>query len=670
MTAASASSVLSIDFETASQCDLKRAGAYVYSEHPTTQVLCMAYAFDNGPVQIWRRGQPFPRDVLDHVRNSGEVRAWNASFEWNVWNNTLLRQLGVGGAPNRLTLYQLHDTMAAAAYYGLPLSLDMAASAAHISIPKDKEGHSLMLRMCRPRKVNPDGTAEWWHETDPEKFARLCAYCQTDVAAERELAASLPALPPDERRTWVLDQQINARGVGVDTNLVLRLKDLALGAAGQGNRELSVLTGGKVNSVNAHAALLEFVRAHGYPEDNLRRATVEARLDEPGCTGIERMALDLRADIARTSAAKLDAMLACSGKAENGVAPVRGMLQYYGAFRTGRWAGRLIQLQNMPRGVIGKGEVGSAIETILNTAAVSALLTVLPMLYGPVMGVVSSLLRGCIVPRRGRKLVVADFSQIEARVLPWLAGQLDVLDAFRRGEDIYKLAAARIFGVPADAVTSDQRQIGKVAILALGYGGGVGAFQTMATAYGVTISDVDADTIKAAWRDANPHIVSFWWALDTAARSVIQSGGMVDVGPLKIGMWNRHMVIRLPSGRSLIYRDARIVTNPDNGREEVSYMGLNQYTRKWERLRTYGGKLAENVTQAVARDCMRDVMLEADRLGVEILLTVHDELINEADDAGADAALQTVLGLMATPPAWAASLPVKGDGFVTDRYRK
>lgn len=651
--------------------DLKRTGVYVYAADPSTRVLCMAYAFDDQPVQIWRAGEPFPQDVLDHVMSGREVRAWNAAFEWNIWNAVLLRQIGRAGSnAHTLSLNQLHDTMAEAANYGLPLSLDMAASAAGVPIQKDKDGHSLMLRMCRPRKVNPDGSAEWWHETDPQKFDRLCAYCMTDVESERAVARVLPPMSADERATWVLDQRINARGVGVDTNLVRRLQDLALAAAQQGNQDLAALTRGAVSSVNAHAALLAFVQTHGYPHGDLRRHTVEERLGDPACAGIERAALELRADIARTSAAKLGAMLACAGEAPGGVAPVRGMLQYYGAFRTGRWAGRLIQLQNMPRGVIGKSAVDDAIATILNTSSVPSLLAGLGLIYGPVMGVVSSLLRSCLVARRGRKLVAADFSQIEARVLPWLAGQLDVLDVFRSGKDVYRQAAAAIFGGRPEDVTNDQRQIGKVATLALGFGGGVGAFQTMAAAYGVQISDAQADAIKLAWREANDRIVAFWWALDRGCRAALSSGSTTDVGPLRIGTWGSHLIIRLPSARPLVYRNARLVRDPDSGRDEITYMGLNQYTRRWERLRTYGGKLAENCTQAVARDCMRDVMLAADRQGVEILLTVHDELLCEADDAEADATLGLVLGLMQTSPAWAPELPVKGEGWVGERYRK
>jgi DNA polymerase len=665
---------LNIDFETASAADLKRTGAYVYAKHPTTRVLCMGYAFDDGPVQSWRIGQPFPVAVLAHVAQGGTVKAWNAAFEYNIWNETLARQLlaeHAARAVPALSLAQLHDTMASAAYYGLPLSLDMAAKAAHVHVRKDKDGHSLMLRMCRPRKTNPDGTYEWWHETDPAKFDTLVVYCENDVATERAVGNALPLpLPDAERAVWLLDQRINQRGIGVDTNLVARLQELAAMAAQQGNAEMDRLTGGAVKTVTSAAALLAFLKGIGYPHDDLKKGTVAARLDNPACQGLERQLLELRADVAKTSAAKLGAMLSASDAAQDGVALVRGMLQYYGAMRTGRWAGRLIQLQNMPRGTLSHAQMDAAVAMILGAGDTATVYAALEALYGSVMGVVSSLLRACLVPVAGTALAVADFAQIEARVLAWLAGQQDILEAFRNGEDVYVRAAAGIFGVPENQVTKDQRQIGKIAVLALGYQGGKGAFQIMAAAYGVDVDDKRADEIKTAWRIASPDIVNFWWAMDAASREVIANPNqIVTVGPIKVGMVGPHMVIVLPSGRALWYRDTRLIAG-DTGRMEVSYMGVDQYTRQWTRLRTYGGKLVENITQAVARDVMAAAMLEADKKGHEIVLTVHDELLTAAPANNADNWLKDLEQIMAQPPVWAQGLPTGADGWHGPRYKK
>jgi DNA polymerase len=665
-----AAPVLSIDFETASLIDLRQTGVHTYAEHSSTRVLCMAYAFDKDPVEIWAVGDPFPLNVLDHVMKGLRVQAWNAGFEWVIWNKVLLRQLGPAARFATLSLGQLSDTMARAAFWGLPLQLDQAAPAAGLSIKKDKQGHALMMRMCKPRTFDPvAGTATWWHETDQAKFNELLDYCKQDVEVERALGNVLPDLPPDERRTRELDLMINAEGIGVDYELVMKLRDLAFATSKAGNLELARLTNGQVTSVNQTAALLAWLKFHGYPYDNLRRATVEGRLEEEGLSAMERAALELRADVARTSAAKLDAMLnACPVR--GAIGEVRGMLQYYGANRTGRWAGRLIQLQNMPRGVIGKKEVPRAIQAILNGATHEQI----ELLFGPAMGVISSLLRSCIVPRPGRKFAVADFSQIEARVVAWLAGQTDILQVFASGKDVYIYTAAKVKGVPESTIDKDSplRQLGKVLVLACGFGMSGPKFKDTAETYGVMLTSTEAIDAVKLWRNANSKIVDFWWACDRAAKTVLaQPNQVIDVGPVRFGMWGPHMVIRLPSGRPLVYRNAMLQPSKDRpGTDEITYMGINQYTRQWTRLRTYGGKLVENITQAVARDVMRDAMLECDRRNIPVRLTVHDELITEPLASAADATLTDVLAIMHWPPKWAAGLPVAGDGWVGDRYKK
>ena len=660
---------LSLDFETASLADLKRVGAKAYSLHPSTRVLCMAYSFDGGnTVHMWREGQPFPEAVRDHVLWGRTVRGWNVSFEWHIWNNTLLRQIGLDPHVYHLSLAQLDDTMAAAAYWGLPLSLDAAGPAAGVSVFKDKAGHSLMMRMCRPRTHNVlTGDVVWWHETDPAKFDQLCDYCAQDVRVEAAIAATLPPVPASERHVWVLDQRINNRGVGLDPDLALKLQGLAFAAAGQANVEISRITSNTVRTVTSSAALLAYLQAAGYPYDNLKKDTVAKRLDEDDCLGVERDLLELRAENAKTSAAKLQAMLDATTDRQT-IGSVYGMLQYYGASRTGRWAGRLIQMQNLPRGEIKNTE--AAIAMIL----AGGTFEMIEALFGTVMAVVTSCLRGCIVARPGKKLVVADFSQIEARVLPWLAGQTDLLDVFASGRDVYVRAASDIFGVPEDQVTPDQRQIGKVAILALGFGGGAGAFIKMADVYGISLTTDRADNIKSAWRTANPDIVNFWWECDRAARSAIQNPAQQFTaagGKVTFGMLGNHLICRLPSGRHLVYRDAQLLPSMDRrGQLEITYMGVDQYTRKWTRLRTYGGKLVENIVQAVARDLMAHVLVEADRAGMMPILTIHDEVLCEEDEHVADASLALLLRLMATPPVWAGGIPLKGEGWVGYRYKK
>jgi len=657
--------VLSIDFETASTCDLKKTGAAVYARHPDTFVLCMAYAFDDGPTEVWRIGDPIPYEVLAHVRSRRTVRAWNAAFEYNIWNQVFLKQLGLPIHVTRdydLTPSMLEDTMIRAAYWGLPLSLDAAALAAGLDVVKDKEGHSLMLRMCRPRTIDKKtGKKTWWHEDDPARYDRLVEYCRQDVMVERAVANTLLPLPAAEQALWELDQKMNNKGIPVDLKLVALLETIAASAVVAANKEMSRITGGRVNAVTSVGAMLPELKTHGYLGDDLRRGTVDARLADVACVGVEREILQLRSDAARTSAAKLATM-----KSAGPEGIIRGMLQFYGASRTGRWAGRLVQLQNLPRGVIQN--IAAAVKIVLGGASLEQV----EALFGAGMGVVSSCLRACVYAGDGNELVSVDFSQIEARVLAWLAGQQDILDVFASGEDVYVQAAAGIYGVEVADVTKDQRQIGKVAVLALGYAGGVGAFQTMAGAYGVQIEDDDAEAIKVAWRTKNHKIVDYWRDLDRAARNAIgKPSGKFAVGNVTFGMWGEHLIVQLPSGRTLTYRNAQVRTDPHNPQYSgVTYMGLDQYTRKWTRLRTYGGKFAENITQAVARDLMAYAMIKCDRAGHDLRLTVHDELIALAPTGQGQATCDAITKIMRDVPEWAHGLPQDADGWTGDRYKK
>lgn len=657
---------LSIDFETASTADLKRTGSRAYAAHPDTRVLCMAYAFGNGPVQVWKLGEPFPSAVTAHVFNGGIVRAWNAAFEFDVWNLCLTRQPGVATLP--LSLNNVRDTMAQAAYYGLPLSLDMAGQALHLPVQKDKAGHALMLRMCRPRSTAP---LTWWHETDPQKYADLIAYCKTDVEVERAIADRLPQLPAKELSVWQLDRRMNLRGVALDRTLVEELKAMSLLAAADANAEMSRLTAGNVPAVTSAARLLKLLRlVTPYPYTDLKKDNVVARLDDPNCWGLERTLLELRADTAKTSAAKLDSML--SAVMSDG--RVRGMLQYYGASRTGRWAGRLIQMQNLPRGELKPAQVVDAVNRLHPAPgnAPAFLRGVLETVFRlPVMRVIASLLRSCIVAPKGKTLVVADLAQIEARVIAWLAGQADILAVFASGQDVYCYTAGKVSG---RTVTKEDplRQLGKVLVLACGFGMSGTKFLDAAATYGITLTLAEAKDAVRQWRAANAHIVQFWWDLDAAARRVLSGGGIEHVGRfIKLGMWGDTLVMSLPSGRGLFYREARLEIDPASGDEQITYMGVDQYTKKWSRQKTYGGKLAENATQAVARDVMADALLAADQHPLlEPVLSIHDEGINLADDTQADAALAALLGIMKTTPAWAPGLPVGAEGWHGPRYMK
>lgn len=653
--------VLSIDFESASTVDLRRTGVHTYARHPDTRVLCLSYQFEGEPVQNWTpfSGQPFPMRVLDHVARGRTVQGWNVGFEWVIWNHVLSRI--VPGLPS-LALAQLSDTMARAAYWGLPLSLDQAGRALGLGVTKDTDGHKLMMQMNKPRRRFADGTFSWWHIDDPTRLDRLVQYCDRDVLVEATIAAQLPPLPKIEQAAWELDQRINARGVVLDTELVDKLMELAAEGRHTADEYMRSLTGRAVYAVTSVSALLAHLKTLGYPYDDLTKETIKRRLEDDACGDLEREILEVRQDAAKTSAAKLNTMLSAGWRDAPGEPTrVRGMLQFYGAFRTGRWAGRLIQLQNLPRGTVKK------IDDAIKMALAGAPAPDMEMFFGPVLGIVSSALRGCLVAAPGHQLVVADFSQIEARVVAWLAGQQDILDVFAKGEDVYTYTARQN--------GSNDRQLGKVLVLACGFGMSSAKFRDTARTYGLNLSEEQAERAVKGWRRSNSKIVQFWYDCDNAARAVIDAADAngnaapITVGPVQFAMWRGHMLIRLPSGRHLVYRDAKLVPGKFSDKS-ISYMGVDQYTRQWTRQHTYGGKLVENITQAVARDIMRDATLGADRAGIPVEMLVHDEMICEVETSKAPWALDTLLAIMRTRPAWAPGLPVDGAGWFGPRYKK
>jgi DNA polymerase bacteriophage-type len=633
--------VLSIDFETASEADLKKTGSWKYSTDPSTRVLCMAWTFDNDPVAVWRPGQPFPRRVADHVQSGGLVQGWNLAFEFAIWNNGFR----FNHALPALRPEQLSDTMARAAYWGLPMSLDMAGHALGLSITKDKSGHKLMLQMCRPR-----APGRWWHLEDPDKYDRLCDYCAQDVEAERALGKNLPPLPARERDVWAMDFRINQRGVGLDVPLIHDMMRVAASAKAGLDTRVTELTGGLAKSCNQTGIILELAQNVGSPIQDLRGQTVEERL--PHAQGLERELLTLRRDAARASTAKLQAMVNAevSGR-------VRGMLAYYGATRTGRWAGRLIQPQNLPRGLIK--DVDGALAMIRSGATAGDLEMMFPV---SALAILASCLRGCLVPGPGKAFASADLAQIEARVVAWLAGQQDILDVFASGDDVYVYTANRI--------GSDSRQLGKVLVLACGFGMGPPKFQATAQGYRLALDAEQSEAAVSGWREANANIVQLWWDVDKAARRIAAD----DMGPIRVGFLSfyrrgKTMFMVLPSGRELVYRN--IALEADNsGREGITFDGVHQITKQWGRIRTYGGKLVENATQAVARDVMADALLAFEAEGLETVLSIHDEALVEAKIPHAQSTLDLMLRLMRTTPAWAAGLPVNAAGWVGSRYKK
>lgn len=640
-----------IDFEACSELDLKKVGTWEWTKHTSTQAICAAFATPTSTVLSWAFNQrPNELALFEWLKNPDcEIHAWNAQFEHAFWNNVMVPKYGWPAQP----LERFHCTMATAANAGLPMSLDQAAPAAGAAHLKDKQGHALMLRMARPRLVKP---LTWWHDTDPQKLQDLRAYNIKDVEAERDIASRIPRMSDQERKIWLMDQRMNIRGLRVDTPLVNALQKITDDEMFRLSQELSGVTSGEVSSVTQVAKLTSWLQRNGLATvDSLAKDALKELLARKDLPDLVRSALKIRQEAAKSSTAKLDTMFNSSQSDGR----IRYLVQYYGANRTGRWAGRGAQIQNYPRPTVKLIDV--AIKHIRDGVDPETL----AFMFGPALEVVSTALRGCFVATPGKKLVVCDFSQIEARVVCWLAGQQDILDVFASGEDVYVFTAARI--------GSDNRQLGKVAVLGLGYGMGPDKFIEAALIYGIVLDPLEAEKVVRAWRAANAKIVSFWYNCDRAARRVIDAPSVkVRVGPclfsMGTGLLDGAMLITLPSGRQLVYRNARIEIH--GGRDSITFDGLDQYTRKWGPIRTYGGKLVENITQAVARDLMAEAMLEMEAKGLDLLATIHDEAVGETDEALAPAAYRAMKQIMSTPPAWAAGLPLGGDGFISERYGK
>jgi DNA polymerase len=619
----------------------------------------MAFAIDDGPVEIWTPNEPFP---LKHVWGSGvQVMAHNAAFEFAIWQGIMTPRYGWPV----LNLEQTYCTMAMAYALALPGSLENAAGAVGLLVGKDTQGRRLMLQMSSPRRVEEDGTLVWWD--DEERKQRLYAYCRQDIEVERHLEKRLPPLSPKERSLWVLDQIINMRGVKLDIPAVEAAILLVESEKKRLNGKLKEITSGQVSTCNQVAELLKWINQQGETMESLAKDEVVTALSQKNLPPELVEALGCRQEVSKSSTAKLTAMI--KGASPDG--RVRGIFQYHGA-STGRWAGRRLQPQNFPRGTLSPQDVDFVLTFIAKEQDPAPFLD---MMFGSVMQTLSSCLRGFIIPREGFDLMAADFSAIEARALAWLAGQEDILEIFKGHGKIYEHAAAGIYNCAISAVTKDQRQIGKVATLALGYQGGVGAFQTMAKAYGLVLEDTKAEQIKTAWRKANTDIVRYWYALEDAAKAAVRSPGKIfsagakgrEVRFKKKGSF---LLACLPSGRLLAYPYPVLETKETKvgTREVLVYKTTNAVTKAWGPTDSYGGLLCENVTQAVARDLLAHAMLVLEHNGYPVVMHIHDEVVCEVpEESGSVPEMES---LMSQIPPWAEGLPLTAEGWRGKRYRK
>ncbi len=672
---------LHIDFETRSTVELRKTGVYVYAEDDITDVWCAAYAIDDEPVVLWTPEQPCP--VIEAaVSNNWTIVAHNAAFERIIWKHILTPRYG-WPEPK---LEQWRCTMAQAYAMALPGALDDAAAALGMTTRKDKEGHRLMMQMAKPRaNKDPHAPLRWWDDEDRRN--RLYAYCKQDVEVERELDKRMFRLSPFEQRLWHLDQRINDRGLGIDKDLIPKAKEIVWQTMSRLDKEMNRVTGGAVFKCTNVAMLVAWLKSKGLETDSVAKGEVIDLLVRDDLPVDVRRALELRQEAAKASVSKLNALEL--GLSRNGRA--QGTKQYHVA-TTGRWGGRRFQPDNLPRPLIVKHDDDATAER-LQEAAVRALMTgrsdIVEGLYGPPLTIVADCIRGFIVAAFGRKLNVADYANIEGRVLAWLAGESWKLQAFKdydsgEGPDLYKIAAAEIYKVPHQKIDKLQRQIGKVSELACGYQGGVGAFQTMAHTYGVKVPDEQAKAIVEGWRSVHPRIKGFWYDLEDAAiRAVEQPGKACICGPVRFIQKASFLFLQLPSSRVLTYPYPRImeIETPWGAMKEaltfktqptISNVGKivpdPSNTTKWARVSTYGGMLAENITQAVARDVMAEAMVRVEAAGYPVVLTVHDEVLAEPlEEFGS---IEEFNALMAVPPKWADGLPITVDGWQGRRYRK
>ena len=662
------SEAMHLDFETRSVTDLAKCGVHRYAAHESTRILCAAYSFGDGPLKSWL-WDFVPEEVLEHVRSGGKVLAHHAGFERAIWNAKLRVPLLAS---------QMDCTMARAQALALPASLDELAKAMNLPVNKDKEGRRLMLSMCKPMKTK-DGSLQW--REDEESLLRLVKYCMRDVEVERAADKMLPPLSARERRVWLLDQTINDRGIPVDLPLIERASAVAKLEAAHANAEIEALTGGAVTKTSQNARMAKWVADQGVDTSNGIGKTVIADIRaEAGEKGLDNLlaALSVRSDAAKSSVAKFDS-IAGAASADG---RVRNVFSYHGA-TTGRWAGRLIQPHNMPR-VDEDTELPTVREIIgiLGDYDAEAADAMINLYFGKPLPWLSKTIRATIRAQPGNRFIGGDFSNIEGRVNAWIAGEQWKLDAFRAydegtGDDLYKLAYAKSFGIPVTAVDRPKRQIGKVMELALGYQGGVGAFQKMAGGYGLSVSDDEADDLKRAWRSAHPRIVQGWWDLQDAAILAVDEPGMIVPvfgGLIKYLSKGGFLHCLLPSGRAISYARPSCVWKDHEykgetiTRRSVRYMGVDSLTKAWSEQFLYGGLQCENVVQAVARDILVEAMFRLEAAGYPVFLHVHDEAVVELPAGqGSAAEFETIMSHL---PRWAAGLPVATKAFEDERYVK
>ncbi|MBU3155157.1 DNA polymerase [Clostridium estertheticum] len=647
---------LAIDVETYSSVDISTSGAYKYVQAPDFQIMLFAYAFNDDEIKIidFMNDEYLPQEVNEALNDSKVIKtAFNANFERNAIE------------ADTFDIYcppeEWQCTMVKALTMGLPGSLGMVGKAMHFEEDKQKmkEGKALIqyfCKPCKPTKAN-GGRTRNLPEHDPEKWEIFKTYCIQDVEVERDIRNKLSIYPitEDEQRLWELDQHINDRGVGTDLVMIEKAIECDANYSIRLRNEAVKITG--LSNPNSAAQLKKWIGNRlGHQVTSLTKESVPGLLEEAEDDDVKRI-LELRQLMAKTSIKKYQTMK--NARCIDG--RVRGLLQFYGANRTGRWAGRLVQVQNLPQNHLPD------LEDARNCIK-DGRFDEVEFLYDSIPDTLSQLIRTAFIPREGNRFMVADFSAIEARVIAWFAGEKWRMDVFKTHGKIYEASASQMFHVPIESVTkgSDLRAKGKIAELALGYGGSVGALTVMDKSK--SIPEDEFAGLVSSWRSANTHITKFWWDCDKAAKKAINEKTTVCMQfGLKFIYAPGVLFIQLPSGRKLAYVRPSI-EDGKFGKPVVTYEGMAQTTKQWTTLETYGPKIVENIVQATARDCLGEAMFKVQKAGYDIVMHVHDEIIMDVPkDFGS---MEAVNNIFSEPISWAPGLPLKADGYECTYYQK
>lgn len=656
---------LILDYETRSEIDLKKAGAYEYSRHPTTELLCVAWrrgtreTLKTAPIHSYSpfldtegdESHDYFSELLARFQyDRGDIFiAHNAFFEQSITTGLLMGEKFFNPA-------RWICTASMAAALALPRNLEDACIALNLPVKKDMEGRRLMLKYTKPRRASKHNDEKW--HSDREEIERIVQYCKQDVAAETELFLALPPLHPREHEVWKLDQKINFRGIKVDRPLVEKTLDLIKEETEYLENETVEVSEGRLTSTRKVAALKNYCNRHGVPIENVQAKTIADTLARPNLPARPRRLLEIRQNISRTSTAKYEAF----ERRSRTDGYVRDILMYHGA-STGRWSGTGVQVQNFPRGQIK--DTWEAVEIVKNGD-----LELIRMLYGNPMEVFSSCLRSALVARDGMQFYRGDYSSIEVRVLFWLAHHKAGMRAYDEKRDLYREMAQIIYNVKdLDDVTKDQREIGKRAILGCGYGMGATKFRATCIQFGQDVSEELSEKAVRAYRETHP-VPQLWSNLEQCVIRAIKSPGyQFKIHHTVWWVENKFLWCKLPSGRKLAYYKPSVKLIPTRWKtkkDTIHHWGVNSLTKKWEEQTTWGGTLTENIDQAIARDLLVEAMLRLEDAGYETCMTVHDEILSEHRNGSVEEFSQ----LMGIVPGWGTGIPIALDAASGPRYKK